>query len=166
VAQVAVSLVGTNNLDRTISILVGNTQVEYFVGDRYPFFLNSIRGWLADGWYNYVIAQLTKYAHHAEYATSETNFNLKKERKKKVSTSIAHQTVPSKEFSFTIIAPTAKSITYNDDRLWFKTSEDARAFAASIYEGNTKKGFELAIVQCMDVVAPKPQIELTSRWAE
>lgn len=73
--------------------------------------------------------------------------------------------LPSKEYSWTIIAPQAKGITYTGGRQWFKTKEDAVTFAGTIFEGEVKKTFDLCVVQCIDVVSPKPQIELLSKWS-
>lgn len=75
--------------------------------------------------------------------------------------------IPSKEYSFTVIATTAKGLTYNGDRKWFKTRDDATIFAGEIFEREKNSGqgsFELAIVQCVDVVRPKPQVQMVSSW--
>lgn len=159
--SVRVKLVSTNNQDRSVTLLVEGKRIEYFLGDKYHFKVKAIGNWLDSSWNNYVVANLT---HWAEQILVEGQSFQKKDWSK-MSTSIEHQKTPSKEFSFTVIAPIAKTMHYAEERKWFKTEEDALQYAASIYDNcGERKSFDLCIVQCKDIVAPKPQVELTSRW--
>lgn len=74
------------------------------------------------------------------------------------------QKTPSAEYPYTLIATTARSVTYRNDRSWFKTADDARMHAQSIYDLNKNESFELAVVKCEDVIRPKPRTEIISTW--
>jgi hypothetical protein len=79
-----------------------------------------------------------------------------------------HKATPNAEYRFTVIAPTAKGLIYNGQRRWFKSKKDALEFCCEVFESeksNSKSSFDLAIVECVDVVRPKPQVEMISTWS-
>lgn len=159
-----VQLISTDNQENSITISVDGVRIEYFLGDRYHHTLLEVKDWLNAGWTNYVVSQLTRRAREIRTSASFTSPPFAN-RKANMSTSIDNQKTPSKEYSWTVIAPTARNgLTYQGQRLWFKAEEDARKFAADIFEGADKKNFDLCIVECKDVVSVKPQVELSSRW--
>ena len=70
---------------------------------------------------------------------------------------------PDKEHQFTLIAPEANNgLVYQGQRVWHATAEDAVEYAKLIYNANKDQTFALVVVQAVQQVAPKPQIELTS----
>lgn len=81
-----------------------------------------------------------------------------------MTTAIDAQKTPSAEYPYTLIATTAKNVSYRNDRSWFKTAEAAMAHAQEIYDMNKDATFELAVVKCEDVVKPKPRTEIISTW--
>lgn len=161
-SQLNVALVATDDLEHSVTLSIEGRRIEYFLGDRYHYATEHIRKWLIAGWHNYAVSRTSHWASVIEVVGE----NEVKQRKKNMSTSIDSQKTPSKEYSFTVIAPQTirNGLSYDGQRHWFKTAEDAKQFAADIFEGAEKKNFELCIVQCLDIVAPKPQIELSSRW--
>lgn len=170
-SQAPVQLISTDDLDLSITLSVRGIRVEYLLGPYYYSAVSEVRQWLSNGWNNHAVAQLTWRASriitHGRQLSDLDNppWQSRVKRGKKMSTSIDHRTGPSKEYSFGVIAPTARNgLTYNGQRLWFKTMEDAKLFASEIFEGADKKNFELCIVQCIDIVSVKPTIELSSRW--
>ncbi len=72
--------------------------------------------------------------------------------------------VPSKDNRFTVITTKATTLIYTGGRKWFSSIEEAKNHAVQVFEQekNSGKTFELAIVQVVEVVKPKPQIELES----
>lgn len=159
--NVRVDLISTNDLDHSVTLLVEGKRVEYFIGDSYTLKLHKIRSWLLSGWTNYVVAMCTRWSENIHHVDA----SAPSKRRAKMSTTIDHSKTPSKEYSFGVIAPTARNGTiYNGERLWFKTAEDAKSFAAEIFEGADKKNFDLCIIQCLDIVSVKPTVELSSRW--
>lgn len=160
-ANIRVDLVGTNNHDCSVTLLVEGKRIEYFIGDRFHTHMRQIRRWLDSGWTNYLLSNCNSWANQI-VIVDDGHIHV---RKKAMTTSIDHSKNPSKEYSFGVIAPTAKNGTiYNGERLWFKTPDDAKAFAAEIFEGADKKNFDLCIIECLDIVSVKPTIELNSRW--
>lgn len=152
-----VQKISTDDLERSITVAVDGVRIEYFLGDRYHQTLVCLDDWIRDGWTNYAVSQLTSRSVSIE--------TIRKKGVRKMLNTIDSQSTPSKEYPWTVIAPAASSgLTYRGKRQWFKTEEDAKAFAADVFEDADKKNFELCIVQCINVVAPKAQIELTSRW--
>lgn len=161
-AQNPVVIVATDNLEKSITVAIGGVRVEYFLGDRYRKTHQELEYWLSNGWDNYAVSNLTRRAHFIYNGCSHSQVP----QEKGSSLVSDFQSKPSEEYSWTVIATTAKSLTYQSGRKWFKTDEDARTFAGEVFEleKNQRISFDLAIVQCMDVVKPKPQVELVSTF--
>lgn len=176
--QVNVQVVATDNEARSITLLVGRTRQEYFLGDRYEHLLGNIRSWLDQNWNNYVVAKCVEAASeitrpaqaYVPWDTRSLRLSARGQERKRQKEEIDsvvknYKTEPVKgEFEFTVIAPHAKSgIVYNGERRWFANKDDATVFCGEIFEGEAKN-FELAIVQVVDVLRPKPKTILISSW--
>lgn len=71
---------------------------------------------------------------------------------------------PDAEHQFTLIAPEAqRGLVYQGTRVWHKTAEAAVEYAKALYNANKDETFELIVVQAVESIQPKPQIELVSR---
>ena len=161
-AQTSVDWLGHSNEDECITLNVGGSRVEfYFSVGRHNF--NSLVGVSLDqcrkGWSNYLVARLTSLA-----VEIRAGRRAKQTKEEEVNMSQDHCKTPSQEYCWTVIAPQAKNLRYDGERRWFKTIDDARTFAAQVYESVQDKNFSLAIVQVHDVVRPKPKTELISEF--
>lgn len=172
-AQTSVQLISCTKGDNCITLLVGGRRTEYYFDDPgvFSFLSGYIRVWQESGWTNYMVARLTEKASEIRIPDFQRSLEqqhttppwAKEERSSIVSN---YRKEPSEEYSWTIIATEAQGITYNGGRRWFASQEDAKAFAAEIFEleKNKRTSFDLAVVQCIDVVRPKPQVELISSF--
>lgn len=158
--QERVQLVSTTT--DSITIGFGPNRIEYFYDDtriaRHKGV--QIRKALVNGWYNFAISILT-------YGAAEIRVNGNRSNSKEVfhmATAIDAQKTPSPEYPYTLIATTARSVTYRNDRSWFKSEDAAREHAQEIYDQNKNENFELAVVKCEDVIKPKPRTEIISTW--
>jgi len=162
-SQSPVGISAFDDTDRTITVVFGDgKRVEYFVGDKYWYLRNVLHVWYENGWHNHIVSKLTE-------AATEIYIDGKRQHKqdKEPTTMVDFKDKPSEEYSYTVIATTAKSVSYSGGRKWFKTPEDATGFAGEVFEEekNSNRGsFDLAIVQCIDVVRPKPTVQLISTF--
>lgn len=187
-AQMPIVVVATDNMDRSITIAtVGGKRIEYFVGDRYEWLRNSLETWIENEWYNYSVAQLTRYASQIfaggqrqirVYEGAVTGrwsappwacpFEVLERQQEAEDMAIRtnamgaqFQSTPSKKFPFTVIATQAQTLHYHKPRKWFKTEAEAKADAAEVI---ARSDIELAIVKCVDVVKRKVSTPLTSTF--
>lgn len=158
--QTTLRVVSWDYTDRTVTLAFPNgKRVEYFLSGAYERIVRALPNWIDNGWYNHAVSKIT------EVSTAIYVDGIRQpESFKETIMSADYKNVPSEEYSFTVIATTARSVTYNGGRKWFKTQEDATEFAGEVYEGEAKQNFELAIVQCVDVVRPKPKTMLMSTF--
>lgn len=178
--QPQVTFIGTDDLDKTITVAVHNRRVEFFV--KPAFYLSAIRDVrraISQEWYNQAISKLLTASNqiHFEGETYEpravkiTVHELRFKRGQNMSNKIpkpANAThSPDNEHKFTLIAPEAQNgLVYQGQRIWHPTQGDAIDYAKVIYNANKEQQFTLAVVQIVEEVAPKPQIELTSKKYE
>jgi hypothetical protein len=171
-AQVNVSLVATDNQEKSITLLVGQKRIEYFLGGRFYDIAENIRNWLSNDWNNYVVSRCTECAEQIEVESRGFGGILPqkpKSRRKKAEDQIVmtdHKNVPSAEYPFTVIAATAKGVSWDRQREYFKTVDEAIQQAGEVFEANKGGNFELAIVQVVDVVRPKPTVQLMSTFKQ
>jgi hypothetical protein len=162
--QVPIKIVSSDHLDKSITLLVGNRRIEFLLKDyKYETICSYASTWQENGWTNYLLAKVVEGS-HAIYIEGK---RASRQQEKEIKTMVDFRKLPSEEFSFTVIATEARSVTYNSGRKWFKTVDDAKTFAGEVFElekNERKSAFDLAIVQCVDVVRPKPQIELVSSF--
>jgi len=172
--QTPVDLVATDNQDRSITLAFpGGKRVEYVVGDRYESLSKAAIKWAQDGWYNHIVSQLTQAAReiyveglHSDRRHLPDWASPQRKKTKEIDTVTDSKDKPSLEYPYTVIAPTAKGLSYNGQRKWFKDQESATVFCGEVFEAEGKGSFELAIVKCVDVVRPKPTIQLMSSWEQ
>lgn len=161
--QAYLKIVAYDDTDRAITILYGGKRIEYLVGDFYRKLRRDLPEWDDNGWHNHIVANLTRYA-----TDIFIDGKLQSKQEKEPQTMADHKDKPSEEYSFTVIATTAKSVVYNGGRKWFKTADDATEFAGEVFEAeknNNRGAFDLAIVQCVDIVRPKPTVQLISTFS-
>lgn len=169
--NIPVTLVARTN-DGCLGFLVQGKRVDFYFHDlgMFEHVRKRTKHFLNSGWTNYLVAYLTSCA-------SEIDVNGKSLASRKQTCvipiedgdknmSVNYSKVPSEEYSYTVIAPQAKSLHYAGERQWFKTIEDAKAAAQEVYDGinGERKSFELAIVQVVDVVKPEPRTKLISTF--
>lgn len=154
-----VRLISTTS-DGCITLVVEAKRVSYYIPLHiFRHVYLQANSMLERGWNNYCIAYLTLKAEEIRIDGKRPS-----ERQDQMSTAIDAQKTPSLEYPYTLIATTAKSVHYRNDRSWFKTEDAARAHAQEIYDINKNETFELAVVNCVDVVKPKPRTEIISTW--
>lgn len=174
-AQTHVSHVATDNLEGSVTLLIGSNRVEFFLRNDFKSerVCSLLHTWLNNGWHNMVVAQLAECSCEIQ-VLGTTLGNLgdilsptKSKKRRKGDTAVTDfRTTPSAEYPWTVIATTAKSLSYNGERRWFRTQGDATEFAGEVFEQerNQRGNFDLAIVQCQDVVRPKPQVQMISTF--
>lgn len=164
--QVPVRVISYDQNEKTITAYVGRDRrrFEFLLKDSTFWSVwRSYEAWELNGWTNYLLTRLCEGA-TAIYIEGK---RATRKQEKEIKTMVDFRKTPSEEYSFTVIATEARSVTYNAGRKWFKTSDDAKTFAGEVFElekNERKAVFDLAIVQCVDVVRPKPQIELVSSF--
>lgn len=168
--NIPVTLVARTN-DGCLSLLVQGKRVDYYFHDLGAFehVNRNVDRFLRDGWTNYLVAYLTSCASEIDVngrpISRRSTYYTSAENGEKNMSADCRKT-PSEEYSYTVIAPQAKSLHYAGERQWFKTIEDAKAAAQEVYDGinGERKSFELAIVQVVDVVKPEPRTKLISTF--
>lgn len=163
-AQFAVHLVATDDLDYSITISVNGKRIEYLLGYRYQRLKYEVAVAIRNGWNNQAVAIVTEAAREI-YVEGKRQ---KKEVKMSITSGIETSKIPSKDFPFTIIAVEAKSLHYNHERVWLKTEDDAKKVCQRIFSDipKDKPKFQLAIVQWEQLVEPEATeipLSVTSR---
>lgn len=173
--QICARLSSHSAQENSITLVVGGKYVEYIVSDNFPYHLGKIRYFLEQEWTNYAVAWATKHSKEiylitpgrARFHLNQVSVNIQNYSEEAINVGTTdYSKTPSAEYPFTVVAPKAQGITYRGERQWFKTADDARIFAQSVYDGEPSKNFELCIVKCEDVVKPKPKTELISTWSK
>lgn len=169
-AQPRVALVSYTREDSCITLLIEARKFSFYVRyDAWPRLVKGCHQWISSGWGNHTIANLVRCSeeirpHDVPWNTERNNRQIVT-LEEVMNMSVDFKNTPSPDYPFTLIAPTAKGVTYNGHRRWFKTADDARTFAQEIYDGEPSKSFELCVVKSEDVVKPKPKTELISTWS-
>lgn len=158
--QPHVQHVSTNYSDKTVTLLVGDLRIEYFLHP--DLFLQAIRSMdysVRMGWSNQAVTNLLIHSTNVKVLrTHPPPFQQELTMKPPGSSNR-----PSDDFPWTLIAPEAmKGLFYQGERVWWPTESDAKEYAAEIFEKNKdKQAFELAVVNYTLLLKPKPQIEMS-----
>lgn len=101
----------------------------------------------------------------SSHAPWECPFKVLHDQQEEEMSNTDFQNIPSRQYSWTVIAARAQSFHYHQERRWYKTAADAKENAALVI-GNSNNDVELCIVQCHDVFKKKPRIELVSTFSK
>ena len=171
-AQPSVRVVSTDDLDKTITLLVNGIRVEFFIKyDLYDRAVRQLKNSIAEGWCNKAITDLFVASLHTKDEFGKRiygNPNWVKKglpmSQRNVPKPAEYSKIPTPEYPFTLIAPEAQhGLVYQGERIWHKTEDAAVEYAKTIYNANKDQVFSLVVVKASQEIAPKPQIELTSR---
>lgn len=157
--QPNVQLVGCDHTDRTITVLVENTRMEFFLRpDLYHRAWLDTKNYIDSKWFNQTLANLLLKSHAV---CIPSTFQAQMETT--MSKPPGSNSRPNDEFPWTLIAPEAmKGLFYQGERVWWKTEDAAKEYAAEIFEKNKdRQAFELAVVNYTLILKPKPQIEMS-----
>ncbi len=168
--QQKVMLVSTDNLDKTITVLIGGRRIEFFLKpDCYLTVGSYVRKWIEDGWYNHVISQLIQKSDRVLInGISSPPWAIQQAKEKIVARNFPKPqnttSAPDEDHRFTLIAPEAQNgLIYQGQRIWHTSAEAAVEYSKQLYNANKDAVFELVVVQAIESVQPKPQVELLSR---
>lgn len=173
--QTPITLVASDNLDYTITVIVGGRRVEFFIKpDRHPRTIQDVKEWIKLGWYNHCVKYLVIRSNTIVIEdetfkpedVSIKNHQVKfKRRGNTMGIPKPHNTTshPDADHQFTLIAPEAnRGIVYQGIRIWHDSQESAREYGKQIFQANKDAQFSLVIVQAIEEFKPKVEIELSS----
>lgn len=137
--------------DYVIELLINNRTVIFSFDHKWKDVAASIQQCLNNGWNNAAVTVAVKSASRIDFVGPKSNTKAPWERKESEVKYDSKQT-PDKEYRFTAVSTTAKSITYQGQRQWFKTVEDTMRFCADVFEAERNRGnrFSLTIVEAIE----------------
>ena len=173
-AQPQVKIVAVDNQDYTITALIADRRFEFFIKpDVFRSVVYHSGAYVENEWFNKAATILLTRSVRiivdgVNYAPDQIRLNSKgmtpmsQNRLPKPTTD--HANHPSTDYPYTLIVPEAQNgLVYQGTRIWHKTEDDAVEYAKYIYNANKDAQFSLVVVKACQEIAPKPQIELTSK---
>lgn len=176
-AQFNISLVSTNDLSRELE--VSDQQGRRFTlayGANYESVRDRVSNSIRKGWTNQAWAMLMSYdpidvvvlKHRQKSKQGQNNWIPATPSVMKLieawdierSINMDYRKEPNEEYRWTAIAARTVNDSLNyKERHWFKTKEEVEEFIAPIFEANKGRQVQLVIVEAVDLVKPKPQVE-------
>lgn len=148
--------------DYVIELLINSRTVSFSYDHRWRDVATTIQQCLNNGWNNAAVTVAVKSASRIDFIGSK--LFLPPWNQKETEMKYDSKQTPDKEYRFTAIATNAKVMTYRGQRQWFKTVDEAKRFCADVLEveHNNGRRFGLTIVEAVEEVTPKSQIQLNS----